>query len=88
MHSDATAGQLANQTLRSAVVHLARSTQSHTVRPEPPLPLGDCEPVAAGYHHPWRLVHRSRTNDIAAITTTTNASWSTWVRSLTIKFIP
>jgi hypothetical protein len=52
------------------------------------LPLGDCEPVAPGYHHPWRLVHRSRTSDIRAITTSTTASCTTWVRSLTITFIP
>jgi hypothetical protein len=52
------------------------------------LPLGDCEPVAPGYHHPWRLVHRSRTSDIRAITTSSTASCTTWVRSLTITFIP
>ena len=41
-----------------------------------------------GYHHPCRLVQRSRIIDIAAITTSTTASCPTWVRSLTITFIP
>ena len=49
---------------------------------------GDYQPVAPGYHHPCRLVHRSRIIDIAAITTSTTASCPTWVRSLTITFIP
>jgi hypothetical protein len=52
------------------------------------LAAGRLRTVAPGYHHPWRLAHRSRINDIAPITTSTTASWSTWVRSLTITFIP
>src|SRR4029453_8726334 len=40
------------------------------------------------YHHPCRLVQRSRIPDMTAITARTTASWPQWVELLTITFIP
>jgi hypothetical protein len=44
--------------------------------------------ASAGYHHPCRLAHRSSAADMAAITASTTARCTKWVRLLTMTFIP
>jgi hypothetical protein len=40
------------------------------------------------HHHPWRFAQRRRIPDMVIITARTTASWTQWVDSLTIRFMP
>jgi hypothetical protein len=70
---------------RSGAVRTAASRRGSPPGPEA---ADEAPRLASGYHQPWRLVQRSRTIDITAITTSTTARCSGWVRSLTITFMP